>query len=880
MQATTIRKQFIEFFEQKGHKGVVAAPIINKEDPELMFTNAGMNQFKDFFLGHRSVPYKRIVSVQPCLRVSGKHNDLEEVGADTYHHTLFEMLGNWSFGDYFRQEAIQWAWELLTEVYRLSPDRLYVSVLGKDDQLKLGIDHETQAIWQQYVPAERIVLGTKADNFWEMGEVGPCGPCTEIHVDTRPEAQRRQVPGQKLVNQGHPQVLELWNLVFVQYNRLANGLLEELLAKHVDTGMGLERLAMVLQACASNYDTDLFVPLTQAITAAAGQAYGQSAVVDRAIRVVADHLRAVAFAIADGASPSNVKAGYVVRRILRRAVRYGYTYLGFKAPFMYRLVASLVRQYQHFYPHLEQQQSYIEKMIHEEEAAFLKTLHLGLYRLDQIGQTLEATSPILSGAKAFELYDTYGFPLDLTKLIAQERDWTVDEAGFAQALQAQRQRSKQAAVVAKGNWVVMSKGRAPVFLGYDQLEANARVVQYRTVKKHGKEVYQVVLDQTPFFPEGGGQVGDTGKLVTEWESLKVLDTQKENDLIIHYLDHLPTSFTSSVKALVDPTRRALTANNHTATHLLHAALKHILGAHVEQRGSWVNDQLLRFDFLHPSPLASQELVQLEDLINQKIRANIALREQRDTPLAAARAMGATALFGEKYGELVRVVTFDSNFSVELCGGTHASSTGHLGFFKITSTSSVAAGVRRIEAVTAVAAECWVQKQSATLQGLRTLLKCPQDLEKAVRQLLQEKSNLSKQLSAYEAAQVKALADQLNAQFQIKNGVHTLIKTVDLPHAASLKQLALALQQKKRPCFLVLAADVAGKPHIAVVLSEDLAHSWPHGARDVVQQLAKPIQGGGGGSLTLAIAGGKEIQGLPEALHMAKSMLPQFGKLNL
>ncbi|MEM9417207.1 MAG: alanine--tRNA ligase [Bacteroidota bacterium] len=874
MQAATIRKRFIDFFEQRGHKHIAAAPIVNKEDPTLMFTNAGMNQFKDFFLGHQSPPYTRAVSAQPCLRVSGKHNDLEEVGVDTYHHTLFEMLGNWSFGDYFKKEAIQWAWELLTEVYKLPPDRLYVTIFGGDQLDQLGPDQEAQAIWQQYVPADRILLGNKADNFWEMGDTGPCGPCTEIHVDIRPEKERQQVPGHALVNQDHPQVVELWNLVFIQYNRLTTGQLEELPAKHVDTGMGLERLAMVLQAKTANYDTDLFLPLIQAISTAAGQAYGQTAPVDTAIRVIADHLRAVTFVIADGQPPANTGAGYVIRRILRRAVRYGYTYLGFETPFMYRLVSTLAQQLQSAYPHLREQQTYIEKRVQEEEAAFLKTLAVGLQRLDQMGQALQGTTPTLDGAIAFELYDTYGFPLDLTRLIAQERGWTIDEEGFAQALQAQRQRSKRAAIAEKGDWVTVVESVTPVFVGYDQLEATARIVKYRTIKAQGPEEFQVVLDQTPFYPEGGGQVGDTGKLVVGGESLKVLDTHKENDLIIHQVAQLPPTVTASVQAVVDRTRRALTANNHTATHLLHAALRQVLGTHVEQRGSLVNDRLLRFDFSHPSPLSAEEIAQVENLVNEKIRANIALQEQRDVPLATAKALGAVALFGEKYGEQVRVITFDPNFSVELCGGTHAPATGHLGFFKLTTTTAVAAGVRRIEAVTAVAAERWVHEQVAVLQSLRTLLKQPQDLEKAVQQLLQEKAILSKQLASHEATHTQTLTDQLRSQFQRKHGIHTLMARVELPQAAALKQVALALQKGKSPCFIVLAAQVASKPQIAVALSEDLAQSWPYNARDIVQQLAPAIQGGGGGKPTLATAGGKALDGLPRALELAEKLLTE------
>ena len=874
MQADQIRKKFIHFFEQRGHKSVAAAPIVNKHDPTLMFTNAGMNQFKDFFLSHQSAPYLRAVSAQPCLRVSGKHNDLEEVGIDTYHHTLFEMLGNWSFGDYFKEEAIQWAWELLTKVYQLPPERLYVTVFGGDAQDQLGPDEDAQAIWQRYVAAERILMGDKADNFWEMGDTGPCGPCTEIHVDIRPEKERKQVLGQTLVNQDHPQVIELWNLVFIQYNRLASGRLEELPAKHVDTGLGLERLAMVLQAKASNYDTDLFVPLIQAIATAAGQVYGKTPGVDTALRVVADHLRAVTFAIADGQPPSNTKAGYVIRRILRRAVRYGYTYLGFEAPFMYRLVGVLAEQLASAYPHLEQQQVYIEKIVHEEEAAFLKTLTTGLHRLDQAGQSLKGPSPVLDGATAFELYDTYGFPLDLTMLIAKERGWTVDEPGFAQALQAQRQRSKKAAVLQKSDWTTVIEGVTPMFLGYDQLEAKARIVKYRMVKTKTKQLYQVVLDQTPFYPEGGGQVGDTGQLTIGGESLVVLNTQKENDLIIHEVAQLPKEVTATVQAVVATERRALIANNHTATHLLHAALRQVLGPHVEQRGSLVNDQVLRFDFSHPSVLSTEEIAAIEDLVNQKIRANIALHEQRDVPLATAKAQGAAALFGEKYSEQVRVITFDPAFSVELCGGTHVPATGHLGLFKITTTSSVAAGVRRVEAVTAVAAEQLIHEQAALLRRLQVLLKQPQDLAKAVQQLLQEKAALSKTLAAHEATQVRTLTEQLRGQFQTTHGIQHLIAQVALPQAAALKQLALTLPPTEASYFVVLAAEIDQKPHIAVGLSEDLAQAWQHNARDIVQQLAQCIQGGGGGKPTLATAGGKDVAGLPQVLKLAKEVLKQ------
>jgi alanyl-tRNA synthetase len=872
MKAAEARKQFIEFFEQRGHKNVAAIPIVNKEDATLLFTNAGMNQFKDFFLGHRTAPYHQVISVQPCLRVSGKHNDLEEVGTDTYHHTMFEMLGNWSFGDYFKEKAIQWAWELLTTVYQLPQERLYVTIFGGDDQDQLGPDQEARTIWEQYIAAERILPHAKRDNFWEMGDTGPCGPCTEIHIDIRPEAVRQQVPGQELVNKDHPQVIELWNLVFIQYNRLATGLLEDLPAKHVDTGLGLERLAMVLQAKDSSYDTDLFAPLVEAIATAASQVYGRKAAIDTAIRVIVDHIRAVTFAIADGQPPSNVKAGYVIRRILRRAVRYGYTYLGFKAPFMYRLVGVLAQQLQAAYPHLQQQQAHIEKTIKEEEEAFLRTLTTGLHRLDQIGQVLQGKSTVIDGATAFELYDTHGFPLDLTILIAKEQGLMVDEAGFSQALQAQRQRSKQAVAVAQGDWVTVMEGVSPSFLGYDQLEAKSRIVKYRTVKTEEKQVYQVVLDQTPFYPAGGGQVGDTGCWVAAEERIAVLDTKKENDLIIHYVDHLPVLITVPLQAIVDQERRALTANNHTATHLLHAALRQVLGSHVEQRGSLVNNQLLRFDFSHPTNLSSQELTQIESTVNQKIRDNIVLQEQRHVSLSDAKTMGAVALFGEKYGEQVRVITFDPAFSVELCGGTHVSATGQLGFFKITAVAAVAAGVRRIEAVTAVAAEGLVHHQLTLLSTLKALLKHPKDLTKAVQQLLQEKAALNKKLATYEAVQVQTITDHLRSNLKTIHGIHTMIAQVALSQVAALKQVALALQEVGQPYFVVLAAVVEQNPHIVVALSADLARQWPQNAQEIVKKLATCIQGGGGGNPTFSTAGGKEVGGLPQVLRMAKEIL--------
>ena len=876
MQVNTIRQQFIQFFVHKGHKHIQAAPIVNKDDPTLLFTNAGMNQFKDFFLG-TPPPHPRAVSAQPCLRVSGKHNDLEEVGMDTYHHTLFEMLGNWSFGDYFKEEAIQWAWELLTTVYKISPDRLYVTVFGGDEADGLAPDTASQVIWQRYLAEDRILAASKKDNFWEMGDTGPCGPCTEIHVDIRPAEERQRVPGQLLVNKDHPQVIELWNLVFIQYNRLATGQLTQLPAQHVDTGMGLERLAMVLQAQQSNYDTDLFVPLIHAIEATSGCAYGQDITKDIAMRVMADHLRAVAFAIADGQPPSNVKAGYVIRRILRRAVRYAYTYLGFEAPYTYRLVPVLVQQLHAAYPQLQAQQAYIEKVIKEEEEAFLRTLKAGLQRLERLSHELPEEAPIIDGPTAFELYDTYGFPLDLTMLVAGERGLQVDEAGFAQALQAQRQRSKQAAMVEKGDWQTVVATSNTAFLGYDHLEATAHIAQYRTTHTPDQQTtYQLVLDQTPCYPEGGGQVGDTGYLIAGDERIAIRNTRKENDLIVHEVAQLPADLQAPVQVVVDHTRRTRIATHHTATHLLHAALRQVLGHHVAQRGSLVSDKQLRFDFSHTTKLTPQEIHDIERLVNEKIRANISLTEHRQMPLAEAKAMGAMALFGEKYGDQVRVVAFDPSFSVELCGGTHMPATGHLGFFKIIASAAVAAGVRRIEAVAGAAAEEAIHRQSTWLQAVQDLLKNPKDPEKAVQQLLQEKVTLGKQLAAHEATQVRMLTEQLRTRFQKQGAVHHLITEVTLPNAAALRQVVVALQSVGAPHFIVLTAAVDQKPLLAVAISEDLTTTWGRNARDIVQTLAQPIQGGGGGKPTLATAGGKVVQGLPQILALAQEMLAQHG----
>lgn len=878
MLSETIRNKFIEFFGQQGHQYVPAAPIVNKADPALLFTNAGMNQFKDLFLDQQQAPYQRATSAQPCLRVSGKHNDLEEVGIGVHHHTMFEMLGNWSFGDYFKQAAIQWAWELLTVVYQLPKERLYVTVFGGDAQENLEPDQEAYAIWKQYVAEDRILYGTKKDNFWEMGDTGPCGPSSEIHIDLRPETTREQKDAKELVNTDHRQVIEIWNLVFIQYNRLASGQLVELPTKHVDTGIGLERLAMVLQGKDSTYDTDLFAPLMQAITHASGKVYGQDAAIDTAMRVVADHVRAVAFAIGDGQIPTNTRAGYVIRRILRRAVRYGYTYLGFEQPFMYQLVGGLAQQFEATYPAIKQQQAYIEQIVRGEEKAFLKTLATGLHKLEHISKALqEVGNKLIDGATVFELYDTCGFPLDLTRLIAQEKGLQVDEQGFARALQVQRVRSQQAAVIEQGDWHVIPHAAKPIFVGYDQLEADAKLVRYRTIKEKGQLVYQLVLDQTPFYPAGGGQVGDTGKLIAAEEEIAVLDTKKEHELIIHYTKQLPKNLRTHWRAVVDTERRKLIANNHTATHLLHAALRQVLGAHIEQRGSLVNEHVLRFDFSHYAKISPENLRKIEHIVNQKIRANIPLLEQRHVPLETAKAMGAVALFGEQYGKHVRAITFDPAFSIELCGGTHVPATGQLGFFKIITESAIAAGTRRIEALTADAAERFINRQLAVLDSLKETLKQPKDLVNAIQHLLEERTTLRNALIAYQAEQTRSVTAALHQCIQAIHGVYVLIEKVDVPHIEALKQVAFELKGTYKPLFVVLAAAIDKKPHIAVLVSEDLLSGTKLNAHEIVKELAQPIQGGGGGQSCFATAGGKYLGGLEQALTMAQDILQQHIK---
>jgi alanyl-tRNA synthetase len=869
MDSATIRKKFLEFFESKGHQIVPSAPLVLKNDPSLLFTNSGMVQFKDYFLGNSVSKYKRIADTQKCLRVSGKHNDLEDVGLDTYHHTMFEMLGNWSFGDYFKKDAIAWAWELLTEVYKLPKDRLYATVFGGDKGDNLPVDDEAKELWRQYLAEDQILNGSKKDNFWEMGEAGPCGPCSEIHIDLRPESEIRNKPGRELVNSDHPQVVEIWNLVFIQFNRLASGVLESLPDKHVDTGMGFERLCMAIQGKTSNYDTDVFRPLMDFIALNAGVTYGNpdkhlDQKQDIAIRVMADHVRAVSFAICDGQLPSNTGAGYVIRRILRRAVRYGFSYLNFKEPFLYRLVPLLGLQLKEVFPELHNQSDYVSRVVHEEEISFLRTLEKGLKRIESI--------KAISGEQAFELYDTFGFPFDLTSLIAREKGIDVDEKGFQAEMQKQKARSKVDAAKETGDWMLVGADTKTEFIGYDQLASMSRIVKYRRVKQKNKEQFQFVLDKTPFYAESGGQVGDTGILQSANEKILITDTKKENDLIIHYADSLPESLAVEFHATVNENKRRLTMNNHSATHLLHAALRQVLGKHVEQKGSLVNEKILRFDFSHFAAMTDAEIAKVESIVNQKVRDNIPLDEKRNVPIARAKELGAMALFGEKYGEFVRVITFDPKFSVELCGGTHIQATGNIGFFKIVSESSVAAGVRRIEAVTAEGAQAFVNDSLALLGSVKTILKNPKDVAASVQSLLEEKHGLEKRLEVLNQERSNQVKEELARKAVRSNGHTLIVEKVTLPNAESLKNIAYGLRNQFGDLLMVLAADIDSKPQVAVMLGEQLEAQKKFHAGNMVKELAREIDGGGGGQPFYATAGGKNLGGLDAVIKKAKELI--------
>jgi alanyl-tRNA synthetase len=870
MDSGSIRKRFLEFFERKGHLIVPSAPLVLKNDPTLLFTNSGMVQFKDYFLGHGIPKSKRIADTQKCLRVSGKHNDLEEVGIDTYHHTMFEMLGNWSFGDYFKKDAIAWAWELLTEEYKLPKDRLYVTVFEGDKKENLPWDEDAYNFWKQWIAEERILKGNKKDNFWEMGDQGPCGPCSEIHIDLRTDEEIRKVPGKAMVNTGHPQVIEIWNNVFMEFNRKADGTLEKLPAQHVDTGMGFERLCMAIQKKTSNYDTDVFSPLLDFIGAEARVKYKQDEKTDIAMRVIADHVRAVSFAICDGQLPSNTGAGYVIRRILRRAVRYGFTFLNFKDPFIYKLVPVLSNQFKDVFPELEAQKDYVARVILEEEGAFLRTLEKGLKRIEGLQSELKGNA--ISGALAFELYDTYGFPLDLTQLIARERGFTVDEGGFKVEMEKQKSRSKADAVKETGDWVLVAEDEKTEFIGYDHLAANVSIIKYRKVKQKNKELVQLVFDKTPFYAESGGQVGDTGYIEANGERIHVIDTKKENELVIHLTEKLPSSLNERFRAVVESSRRTLTMNNHSATHLLHAALRQVLGKHVEQKGSLVNEKVLRFDFSHFSAMTPDEIMKVEDIVNTKIRENIVLDEKRNVPIEKAKSLGAMALFGEKYGDFVRVITFDPAFSVELCGGTHVPATGVIGFFKIISESSVAAGVRRIEAITASNAETFVRQEMSVLDEVRNFLKNPKDVVNSVKALAEEKHALEKKLEALHLQQANQLKDELARKATKTNGHTLIIEKVSLPNSEALKNIAYALRNQFDDLVLVLAAEVDNKPQVAVMIGEKLIASNKYHAGNMVRELAREIDGGGGGQPFFATAGGKNLSGLNAVIEKARSLV--------
>ena len=873
MKSREIRQKFLDFFHEKGHKIVPSAPLVVKNDPTLMFTNAGMNQFKDFFLGTRQPTDTKVADTQKCLRVSGKHNDLEEVGLDTYHHTMFEMLGNWSFGDYFKQEAIDWAWELLVEVYGLPEDRLYATVFGGDKSDALDVDDEARGYWKKYLPADRILDGSKADNFWEMGDTGPCGPCSEIHIDLRSQEDIDKVPGVELVNNDHPEVVEIWNLVFIQFNRLSSGQLEELPSKNVDTGMGFERLAMAIQGKKSNYDTDVFQPLIKILATKAGVTYGQDEKTDIALRVIVDHIRAIAFAIADGQLPSNTGAGYVIRRILRRAVRYGFQFLDFKEPFLTSLLPELEEQFSGVFTELKAQSDFIGKVITEEEASFLRTLEHGLKRLEVIeGDMSKKGEKVIAGKQAFELYDTFGFPLDLTSLIAREHGLSVDVDGFNQEMQAQKERSKADAAKETGDWIILDDSADVEFVGYEHTESTSRILRYRSIKQKGKEQIQIVLDKTPFYAESGGQVGDSGYLEKNGEKVSILDTKKENDLIVHFADKLPADPKGDFKAVINVRKRQLTMNNHTATHLMHAALREVLGDHVEQRGSLVNSKLLRFDFSHFAKMTDEEITRVEEMVNARIRENITLIEQRNVPIDEAKAQGAMALFGEKYGDFVRMIIFDPSYSVELCGGTHVEATGNLGLFKIVSESSIAAGIRRIEAVTAVEADKYVRQQENLLAEVKGLLKNPKDVKAALNSLISDKAKMEKELESLQKEKVASVKNDLKSKVESINGVNALIAKVNLPDANALKQLGFELKKQIDNLFMVLAANIDGKPQIAVVISDNLVSEKDLNAGNIVRELAKEIKGGGGGQPFFATAGGSDLGGLDAVLSKARKII--------
>ncbi len=886
MESSKVRQTFLDFFKSKGHQIVPSAPMVVKNDPTLMFNNSGMAPFKDLFLGNAPIKYPRVADTQKCLRVSGKHNDLEEVGVDTYHHTMFEMLGNWSFGDYFKKEAITWAWELLTDVYKIDKTRLYVTVFEGSADDGLGFDQDAYNLWKQFIPEDRILKGNKKDNFWEMGDMGPCGPCSEIHYDGRSDEERAKVSGALRVNNDDPQVIEVWNNVFMEFNRKADGSLEKLPAQHVDTGMGFERLVRVLQNKQSNYDTDVFTPLLDKISQLSGLQYKPENEDDEknkaqlkiniAMRVIVDHIRTISFSIADGQLPSNTGAGYVIRRILRRAIRYGYQSLNLKEPFMYQLSETLSNQLGQAFPELISQKLLIGKVIKEEETSFFRTLENGLKRIEQVcNNAISEKKKVIEGAVVFELYDTFGFPLDLTSLIARDNGLSIDEEGFQKELEKQKARSRAATSIDTGDWVLVDGRTAEeggrTFVGYKTLESEAKIIQYRKVKAKGKEQFQLVLDKTPFYAESGGQVGDIGVLESANENIVITDTKKENGIIIHFADKLPENFTQIFVAKVNVERRKLTENNHSATHLLHAALRKVLGTHVEQKGSLVNDEYLRFDISHFSKITDEQIAEIEKIVNEKIRENI-VSDIKEMSIDDAKKTGAMALFGEKYGEVVRVVTFDKNYSIELCGGTHVPATGQIGLFKISSEGAVAAGIRRIEAITSLKAEAFFNEQANLVNEVKALLKNPKDVVKSLQNLMDQNAELQKQVEQFMREKAVVIKGELITKAQAINGINFIAEKIELDSADAIKNLSFDVRSQIDNLFMILGADVKGKPSLSIIISENLVKEKNLNAGTIIREIAKEIQGSGGGQPFYATAGGNNSQGIAKALEKAKTYL--------
>lgn len=872
MTSQEIRKAFLDFFESKQHKIIPSAPMVVKNDPTLMFTNAGMNQFKDIFLELRQPEATRVADSQKCLRVSGKHNDLEEVGKDTYHHTMFEMLGNWSFGDYFKAEAIEWGWEFLTDVMKLDKNRLYATVFEGDHSDKLEKDTEAEAYWKKYLPEDRILDGNKKDNFWEMGEAGPCGPCSEIHIDLRPEEERKELPGKELVNKDHPLVIEIWNLVFIQYNRKQDGKLELLPKKHVDTGMGFERLCMAVQGKYSNYDTDVFQPIISKIGELSGFDYGKEKEIDIAMRVIADHIRTIAFSIADGQLPSNEKAGYVIRRILRRAVRYAFTFLNQKSPFLFKLIPNLIEVMGEQYPEISKQKDLIMKVTEEEETSFLKTLETGIHLLNNAIEILDAENETqLDGKLAFTLYDSFGFPPDLTELILSENGYTMDKVGFDQHMKQQKDRSRNAVKQETDEWIVVFEDDVEEFIGYDRTEAKIRVTRYRKAKVKNKDVYHLVFNLTPFYAESGGQVGDTGYIEANDEKIEIFDTQKEHNLIVHYAKKMPVDINAEFKAIVNSKKQKITASNHSATHLLHFALRSVLGNHVEQKGSLVDDKKLRFDFAHYQKLTDEEIKQVETIVNGMIRLNIPLNEYRNIPINEAEQMGAMALFGEKYGDTVRVIRFGE--SVELCGGIHVNATGEIGMFKIVSESAIAAGIRRVEAITAVEIEKHIENLEKTVSSIKEVLKVPDKVAEKVEKLVDENKALKKQVEEMQKEKIKFIKQDLKANIQQINGMNVITARLKAPNADFLKQISFDLKGEVQNLFLALATELNGKAILSVMMSNELVETGLN-ANAIIREAAKEIRGGGGGQPFYATAGGKNPDGIDSALQKCLEMIQQ------